>query len=70
MVDPAGYTTYNQKSGHIFKINTEIKDDAVTDEDYLICTPMLLGFSFKEKCWSKNEEIYDEIDADKLNSRA
>ena len=54
MIDSAGFRLYLPDSKLLPQIDKEVRASDITDEDYLICWPMVLGFSFTSKAWRKH----------------
>lgn len=53
MIDPAGCDLYWPDCPYAVTVTTRVDDHAINNEDRLICSPMVFGFSFEEKVWSK-----------------
>lgn len=51
MVDPTTFRKYNIHSIMTPLVRRRKKIDALTEDDLLICTPLVLGFSFGSKDW-------------------
>ncbi|EKM59476.1 uncharacterized protein PHACADRAFT_249997 [Phanerochaete carnosa HHB-10118-sp] len=51
MVDPAVFNLFRSDSSLIRNVQRNLKKSEMTDNDYLICTPVLLGFCFRSKSW-------------------
>jgi hypothetical protein len=53
MIDSAGFCLHNPHSELLPRIDKVVQAGDITDEDHLICSPMVLGFNFKHKAWRK-----------------
>lgn len=51
MVDPATFRLFKPCSRLMRNVSRKLDPTALTDEQYLICTPILLGFNFGNKAW-------------------
>ena len=55
MVDPAVFRLFRDGSRLIRHVQRSLKKEEMTDEQYLICTPVLLGFCFATKTWGMSK---------------
>ncbi|TVY34202.1 hypothetical protein LSUB1_G008046 [Lachnellula subtilissima] len=51
IIDSAGFGLYRSESKSNIQIKKQVQVGDITDKDYLICPPSVLGFSFKRKDW-------------------
>ncbi|KAJ9627686.1 hypothetical protein H2203_002898 [Taxawa tesnikishii (nom. ined.)] len=51
MADAAAFRTWNPNVQFIPKVHKSLESDSLTDDQYLIVTPVALGFSFGNKKW-------------------
>ena len=51
MVDPTAFRTFQPNAEINPWVNKSIDRDEMTDEQYMICSPILLGFCFGAKTW-------------------
>lgn len=53
MVDAAAFRLFKRYSGINSQVHRKLNPNALTEEQYLICTPVLLGFCFGTKSWGE-----------------
>ena len=53
MIDAAGCAWYWPDCPYIVTVTARVDDHAINNDDHLICSPMVFGFSFKTKNWRK-----------------
>jgi hypothetical protein len=51
MIDPATFRMFEPNCGFNLPVHSKLGRDELTDEQYMICTPILLGFCFGVKMW-------------------
>jgi hypothetical protein len=51
MIDPAAFRIFEPNSSFNLPIQNYLERDKLSDEQYMICTPILLGFCFGVKMW-------------------
>ncbi|KAE8447854.1 hypothetical protein EG329_010083 [Mollisiaceae sp. DMI_Dod_QoI] len=51
MIDPAAFSAHNPNCDYNATVHTILERDKLTDDQYLICLPYALGFSFGNKRW-------------------
>lgn len=51
MIDPATFRLFKTCSRLMRSVSRKLDPTSLTDEQYMICTPVLLGFCFGTKAW-------------------
>jgi len=51
MIDPAAFRIFEPNCSFNLPVQKDLERDQLTDEQYMICTPILLGFCFGVKMW-------------------
>ncbi len=51
IIDPAGFKAFNPNIDFMPEVIRELSRDKLTDEEYIICTPVAFGFCFGNKKW-------------------
>ncbi|KAK7047184.1 hypothetical protein VNI00_006850 [Paramarasmius palmivorus] len=51
MIDPSAFRLFEPNCTYNLPIHRRLNKAELTDEDYMICTPILLGFCFGVKTW-------------------
>ncbi|KAF7302929.1 AAA family [Mycena kentingensis (nom. inval.)] len=51
MIDPVAFRLFEPNITFNFHVHRTIERDSLSDEHYIICTPVVLGFSFGVKRW-------------------
>lgn len=51
MIDPVAFRFFEPNAGYNLPVRKRLERVALTEEQYLICTPVVLGFSFATKTW-------------------
>ncbi|OAX38624.1 P-loop containing nucleoside triphosphate hydrolase protein [Rhizopogon vinicolor AM-OR11-026] len=51
MIDPAGFRVFQPNCSFNLTVYRRLKRDELTDEQHMICTPIVLGFCFGVKEW-------------------
>ncbi|CZR51157.1 related to TOB3 (member of AAA-ATPase family) [Phialocephala subalpina] len=51
MIDSAAFNTHNPDCEYMASVHTAVDRDKLTDDQYLICLPYAVGFSFGNKRW-------------------
>uniref|UniRef100_A0A0W0F8F3 AAA+ ATPase domain-containing protein n=1 Tax=Moniliophthora roreri TaxID=221103 RepID=A0A0W0F8F3_MONRR len=51
MIDPTAFRLFEPNCTYNYSIHRRLNRSELTDEDYMICTPVLLGFCFGVKMW-------------------
>jgi len=51
MIDPGAFRVFQPYSEINSSVSIPLNRSELTDEQYLICTPIMLGFSFRSKVW-------------------
>lgn len=57
MIDPAGFRIFQPNCTFNLTVYRRLNRDELTDEQYMICTPIVLGFCFGVKEWGKRSEL-------------
>lgn len=53
IIDPAAFRTFNPSTNYAPQVHQTLSREELTDEQFMICTPVALGFSFGDKKWGK-----------------
>lgn len=53
MVDPVAFRHFKPNSQIIRYVHHKLDPEALSEQEYLICSPILLGFCFGTKLWGK-----------------
>ncbi|KAJ7762396.1 P-loop containing nucleoside triphosphate hydrolase protein [Mycena maculata] len=51
MIDPVAFRLFEPNSGLNLSVHRKLERDSLTDIQYMICTPIVLGFCFGVKVW-------------------
>ena len=51
MIDPSAFRIFEPNCSFNLPVQKNLERDKLTDEQYMICTPILLGFCFGVKMW-------------------
>lgn len=53
IVDPPGFRYFNSNTAFTYKVHRNFPRTGLTDEQLVICTPVISGFSFGDKKWGE-----------------
>lgn len=53
MIDPVGFRIFQPNCTFNLTVYRRLDRDELSDEQHMICTPVLLGFCFGVKEWGK-----------------
>lgn len=56
MIDPATFRLFKPCSRLMRNVVRKLDPTTLTDEQLLICTPVLLGFNFGNKAWGEFDQ--------------
>lgn len=51
MIDATAFCYFNPGSNFILRVQTRLDRDNLTEEQFMICSPVILGFCFGSKQW-------------------
>ena len=59
MIDAAAFRLFEPNNSVNLSVYSAIDDrEHLSDEEYLICTPIALGFSFATKKWGTSQSLH------------
>jgi hypothetical protein len=58
MISPEAFRRFEPNSTFNPPVHCQLQKDSLTDDQYAICTPILLGFAFDRKSWGKCILLY------------
>ena len=62
MIDPVGFRVFQPNCTFNLTVYRRLDRDELSDEQYMICTPVLLGFCFGVKEWgNKSKSIVRRV---------
>ena len=51
MIDHAGFRRFNPNCNFNLSVERQLDHDSLDDVQYMLCTPIILGYSFGVKKW-------------------
>jgi hypothetical protein len=57
MIDPAGFRVFQPNCSFNRTVYRRVNRDELTDEQHMICTPIVLGFCFGVKEWGESSKV-------------
>ena len=61
MIDPVAFRAHQPNADYNLPVRKLLERVVLTEEQYLICTPVVLGFSFATKTWGTCSYPFDTI---------